>query len=215
MRVSPSLVVVGAALTVGAVACGGSGYQYVENDELGVYARLPDDWTIYDETDLFPESSEREMERQQAQVWMRTFDAAAEPSVDASRSISAAHPTGVFAVRALTPQQRENLDLGALRGGGDPTHDPVAADAADDQGIITVLSDEPVEFDGGYSGVHTVFVIERDGTAVVTDQTAVRNAESTAIAMFQVGCTEACYFETYKDEIADLVDSWTVQEVRQ
>ncbi len=215
MRVSPSLVVVGAALSVGSLACGSSGYQYVENDELGVYARLPDDWTIYDEADLFPEASERELEQRQAQVWLRTFDSADEPSVETSRSISADHPTGVFAVRALTPQQRENLDLGALRGGGDPTHDPVAADAADDQGSITVLSDEPVEFDGGYSGVHTVFVIERDGTAVITDQTAVRNAESTAIAMFQVGCTEACYFETYKDEIADLVDSWTVQEVRQ
>jgi hypothetical protein len=43
----------------------------------------------------------------------------------------------------------------------------------------------------------------------------VHNAQTTAIAVFQVGCTETCYFETHKDEIADLVDSWTIQEVRQ
>jgi hypothetical protein len=29
-----------------------------------------------------------------------------------------------------------------------------------------------------------------------------------------VGCNEQCFFETHKDEIADLVDSWTIQEVR-
>ncbi len=101
-----------------------------------------------------------------------------------------------------------------FRGGGDPARDPVAADAADTEGVITVLSDEPVEFEGGYSGVHTVFVIDQGGTPVVTDQTAVRNAQSTAIALFQVGCTETCYFETHKDAIADLVDSWTIQEAR-
>ena len=215
MRVSPSLVAVAAALSAGAVACGGSGYQYVENDKVGVYARLPGDWAVYDEADLFPEASERELAQRQDQVWMRTFDAADDPSVEGSRTLSGEHPTGVFLVRGLTLQEREGLGISALRGGGDPARDPVAADAADSDGVITVLSDEPVEFDGGYTGVHTVFVIEQGGTAVVRDQTAVHNAQTTAIAVFQVGCTETCYFETHKDEIADLVDSWTIQEVRQ
>ena len=214
MRVSPPLAAVGAALTMGAAACGASGYQYVEDDELGVYGKLHDEWTVYDETDLFPEDSEREIAQRQDRVWMRTFDAAAEPSVEASQSAGHDEPTGVFAVRALTPREREALDLSALRGGGDPSRDPVAADAADTEGVLTVLTDEPVEFEGGYTGVHTVYVIDQGGTAVVTDQMAVRNAQTTAIALFQVSCTEDCYFETHKDEIADLVDSWTIQEVR-
>ena len=48
---------VGAAATAaaGAAACGGSGFQFVQNDDLGVYAKLPGDWEIYDEHDLFPE----------------------------------------------------------------------------------------------------------------------------------------------------------------
>ena len=94
MRVPLSLVVVGAALVAGAAACGGSGYQYVENDELGVYAKLPDDWTVYDESDLFPEESERELARRQAQMWTRTFDAGKDPSVEGSQSAGDDDPTG-------------------------------------------------------------------------------------------------------------------------
>jgi hypothetical protein len=214
MRVSPPLVVVAAAVSVGTVACGGSGYQYVQNDELGIYARLPDDWTVYDEADLFPSASERELAEREDQIWMRTFDAAADPSVEGSRMVGGDHPTGVFVVRGLTPQEREGLDLSTLRGAGNPGRDPIAADALDEEGAITVLTDEPIEFEGGYTGIHTVFTVEQGSTSVVMDQTAVRNAQTTAIAVFQVGCTETCYFETHKDEIADLVDSWTIQEVR-
>jgi hypothetical protein len=29
-----------------------------------------------------------------------------------------------------------------------------------------------------------------------------------------VACDPECYFETHHDEIADVVDSWTIQEVR-
>ena len=77
-----------------------------------------------------------------------------------------------------------------------------------------VIVDEPVEFDGGYTGLHTVFVIENDGSPIVIDQTSVRDSQSSQIISFIVGCGEECYFETHKDEIADLVDSWTIQEVR-
>ncbi len=31
--------------------------------------------------------------------------------------------------------------------------------------------------------------------------------------LFTVSCDEQCYFETYKDQIQDFVDSWTIQEV--
>jgi hypothetical protein len=49
---------------------------------------------------------------------------------------------------------------------------------------------------------------------VVFDRTAVRNAETTAFAVFEVSCSEDCYFETHQAEIADLVDSWTIEEVQ-
>ena len=47
---------------------------------------------------------------------------------------------------------------------------------------------------------------------VVTDQTVLLDAASTTMFVFQVACAEDCYLETHKDEIADIVDSWTIQE---
>jgi hypothetical protein len=216
MRVAPPPILSAlAAVGLAAVSCGGSGYQYVENDDLGVYARLPDDWGVYDESDLFPDASDRELEQRASQVWMRTFDGADEPSVEASQSPGGESPAGLVIVRALSQQEREQLDLSALRGAGNPARDPVAAAAADSEGIVEVVSDQPVEFEGGFTGVHTVFVVDEGDGPVVTDQIALRNAATTALALFQVSCSEDCYYETHKDEIADLVESWTIQEVRQ
>jgi hypothetical protein len=216
MRVSPSLLATAIALVAGAGACGSSGYQYVENEDLGIYARLPGDWAVYDEVDLFPEDSDRERDQRAEQAWLRSFDAAADPSAEASQSLGTDTPTGYVIVRALTQQEREQLDLSSLRGGGNPALDPIAAQSAPGgEGEVTVLSDEPVEYDGGFTGVHTVFVLDTPDRPVVIDQVTVRNAETTAIALFRVSCSEDCYFETHKDEIADVVDSWTIQEVRQ
>jgi hypothetical protein len=217
MRSVGSLVVVGAALVAGAVGCGRSGYQYVENDDLGIYARMPEHWAVYDETDLFPDASERELESRRASLWVRTFDAAAEPSVEASQSPGLGDPTGLMVIRALGPQERDALNVSAMRGAGNPGRDPVmmaSAGVTEDGTQVEVLVDEPVTFEGDFAGVHTVFAMSRGDRTVVFDRTAVRNAETTALAVFEVSCSEDCYFETHQDEIADVVDSWTIQEVQ-
>ena len=217
MRVPPRPLMVFAVfsgIVMGAGACGGSGYQYIENDDLGMYAKLPDDWVVFDETDLFPDESERERELRAQSLWVRTFAGSADADVDASQQVGD-DPTGQVVVQAIAPDDRETFDLRTLRGGGDPARDPVAAQGTDlGEGLsVTVLSDEPVTFDGGFSGVHTVFVVQMGGDATITDRTAVRNAETTVMAVFEVSCTERCYSETHQDEIADIVESWTIQEV--
>jgi hypothetical protein len=201
------VVVLGSVL-----ACGRSGYQYIENDDLGLYARVPHGWTVYDERDLFPDASDRRLDDVRERTWVRSFDASPDPSVEASQNPGNADPTGLVVVRALTPDERDALDLSALRGGGNPARDPVAQDEAGS--TVDVLVNEPVEFDGGFSGVHMVFTTSGDGPLQVVDRTAVRDAATTMIAVLEVGCHESCYFESHGDEIADLVDSWTFQEVR-
>lgn len=204
-----------APLAVLGSACGGSGYQYVKNDDLGIYAKLPDDWTVYDEEDLFPDASEIELDREAEVRWIRTFDSADDPSVDMTSRLDGSEPAGRVEHSMLSVAQRENLDLGMLRGRGDPARDPLAAQQqGGDAAGVRVIVDDPIEFDGGYSGLHTVFVIENDGSPIVIDQTSVRDSQSSQLVSFLVGCDEECYFETHKDEIADLVDSWTIQEVR-
>jgi hypothetical protein len=211
----PLLVLAAAtAVGTGASACGASGYQYIENDDVGLYAKLPDDWTVYDETDLFPDESEREREMRAQGLWVRTFTGAADADVEASQQIGD-DPVGQVVVQAIGPDDRETFDLQTLRGGGDPARDPMAAQGQDlgEDLSVTVLSDESVTFAGGFSGVHTVFVVQMAGDATVTDRTAVRNADTTVMAVFEVSCTERCYSETHQDEIADIVESWTIEEV--
>lgn len=216
MRTIPArlaLVAVASVAVVGS-ACGGSGYQYVKNDDLGIYAKLPAEWTVYDEDDLFPEATDTQLDMQSETRWIRTFDAADSPSVASTQTLDGPTPAGRLEHSLLTVEQRENLDLGALRGRGDPARDPLAAEQQGGAAAgVKVILDEPVEFEGGYTGIHTVFVVENDGKPFVIDQTAVRDSLSSAIVSFLVGCNEQCFFETHKDEIADLVDSWTIQEV--
>jgi hypothetical protein len=173
---------------------------------------VPGDWKIYDEQDLFPEDSDTQLERRRQAMWVRTFDGSDDPSAEASTSPGDGDPTGIVQVRALDPDEREQVNLSALRGLGNPQADPVAAARADVP--VQVLVDEPVEFDGGYHGVHTVFAVtpEDGNDLVVTDRTVLLDAASTTMFVFQVACAEDCYLETHKDEIAEIVDSWTIQE---
>ncbi len=213
MRVARSLVGLGGVVVaMGVGACGGSGYQFVQNDDLGVYAKLPGDWEIYDERDLFPEDSDTQLERRREGMWVRTFDGSDDPSAEASTSPGEGDPTGIVQVRALSPDEREQINLSALRGLGNPQADPVAAARAN--APVQVLADEPVKFDGGYHGVRTVFAVTPEGGnhLVVTDRSVLLDAASTTIFVFQVACADDCYLETHKDEIVDIVDSWTIQE---
>ena len=50
----------------------------------------------------------------------------------------------------------------------------------------------------------------QDGPAL----SALLDKTSSVAFLFQVTCNADCYFETHKDEIANVVDSWTIQEVR-
>jgi hypothetical protein len=212
MRVAPSLAGLVLAAAMGAEACGGSGYQFVQNEDLGVYAKVPDGWTVYDESDLFPDDSDQQLERRRESSWMRTFDASDEPSVEGSQSPGESDPTGVVQVQRLTADVREQMSLSAMRGLGNPMNDPVAASRQSDQ--VEVLLDEPAEFEGGYHGVHTVFAVapEPEGDAVVIDRTVLLDSASTTLFMFQVACEEQCYLDTHHDEITEIVESWTIQE---
>jgi hypothetical protein len=216
MRISSRLAGAGLIAAVAAVAagCGDSGSQYIQNDAYGVYARIPSEWSVYDEDDVFADLSDIEREAQTQNLWLRVFDGAAEPTVEHASIAGTATPTGMVRVAELNPRARDQMNVSALRGGGDPSRDPVAL--ASQSPAFGIIADEPVTFDGGFHGVHTVFTIKdpEDGTTSVFDRTAVLNGTGEVFYLFQVVCDPQCFFETHKDEIADVVDSWTIQEVR-
>jgi hypothetical protein len=218
MRISARLAGAGLLATAVGVAagCGSSGSQYIQNDAYGVYARIPSDWRVYDEEDIFSDLSSIEREAQSQGMWIRQFDAADQPSVDHVGAAGTAEPTGNVQVLQLPARARDQMSLSALRGLGDPNRDPVALAGQDPN--YGILANEPITFDGGFHGVHTVFTVKTvtdEGEATtVFDRTAVLDATTEVAYLFQVTCDPQCYFETHKDEIADVVDSWTIQEVQ-
>jgi hypothetical protein len=210
--------ILGGVLLVSASALSGcaSGYQYIKNDEMGVYARVPEGWAVYGTADLRPGDTERELERLEQVRWVRTFHGGdGQHDVQASVSPSGPVPAGGVLIEAISPERREVLDLRTMRGGGNAALDPIMLESQPpaDGSTYTVLQDEPVEFDGGYSGIHTIWAVTSQGQTFITEQTVLRDAPSTRMFLFTVSCDEQCYFETYKDQIQDFVDSWTIQEV--
>lgn len=214
VRILLGVVVVGAL----AAGCGKSGHQFIENEDAGVFAKLPDDWMVFDERDLFEAQegsiTDIQAENLSSRVWFRGFDATEDPDVTATSQLSSmnsSEPRGFVTIQQLTPAQREQVNLSLIRGFFAGV-DPLTAMQEQPDGPFEVISDEPVEFEGGYHGLHTVFAADGDEGTSLVDQTALLNSTSSAVYLFVIGCNEECFLETYKDDINDIVDSWTIQE---
>jgi hypothetical protein len=202
-----------------AAGCGGSGYQYVENGELGVYAKVPDDWTMYDEEDLLVvlAASEEEAAAEEAptelnlqsitdRMWFRGFDGGEDPDRAEMLQFTGSEPRGAVMVQQLTVAQREQMNVMGMRGFSPLDMRPETT------GRFRLLDENAVEFDGGYHGIHTVYAEQLEDGLAIVDQTILLDATSSTLYRFVVGCNQDCYMETHTDEIQAIVDSWTIQE---
>jgi hypothetical protein len=216
--VTPSLAALGLGGFALVTACAGSGYKFVQNDEYHVYAKVPDSWTVFESDDVLEAvtgASSDESDVLQPRIWVSGFDAGGHATAEGVVRPGTDDPRGYVQVVQLTRQERDQINLSAMRGlvvGSDPlAANQLTGEASDTQ----VLQDEPVEFDGGYHGLHTVIVTQSQGGDVtVVDQTAVLNADSTVLYVLVVSCDEDCYFESSHDDITDIVDSWSIEEDR-
>jgi hypothetical protein len=194
-----------------AAGCGRSGHQFIENEDLGVFAKLPDGWAVFDEEDLLAstddEVTDLELERVSSRLWFRGFHSGDDPAAEDVFDLTASEPRGFVQIRQLSTSEREQVNLTAMRG-----FDPSSPPSSETGTSVEVISDEPAEFDGGYHGVHTVFAMTEGDEVALVDQTALLNSTNSTLYMFVVGCDEQCFLETYKDDINEIVDSWTIQE---
>jgi len=202
------LVVVVIALTVG--ACGDSGYEYVENDDAGLYFRVPDTWSVVpvDTTDeAIPETL------LQSEQWVRLLDRSADPGLANLQAVLPAEPVGLASVSTVaTNTERDALDYVVLRsmalGGED---DPLALASTPDSGV-DLVSIADVTTDEGLRGERIVFTVTQDDGGLVTfDQTAMVNPLTTEIYRLFLKCESHCY-EANRGEIDDIVDSWTIEQ---
>lgn len=194
------------------LGCGGSGYTYVAEEELGVYFRVPEQFTVFGADDMLevvagdaPAESAAQLEAQQ---WAVSFDASDNPRADAFLTQvdrPADSLAGFVRVRSLDEQERLGYSLSSLR------NELVPSDQLQQQGDrLQIVGAEEISQEGG-QGLHMTFALElADGTLVV-DQTALVDPATRRVYLLALGCSSSCY-EAARDEIAAIRGSWTIEE---
>ncbi len=204
------------AATLFVAACGGSGYEYVENDDAGLYFRVPDEWTVI-EVNTDPGTLGRPGVPLD---WARVVDSSPSPTVTNFITAVPLQPVGAAFVEPVeTATQRDALDLEMLRTyalsgyvtEGEEPADPLALNQEAD-GPVEVVNGYDVNLEGGIRGQRIVFNLEVSSGEIVTiDQTALVDAETTEVYRLLIKCEARCYADR-QDEIDEIVDSWTIEQ---
>lgn len=195
------------------VGCAGSGFQYVSNPDLGVFFKLPAQWTVMDEDDL-TEREGRPSRRPfgsggQDSLWLVVFDAAPKPSLEHFLDEGSTHPAGLAQARLLEPEERDGFSLASLRNEVIPLDDL----AESSQGFRP-LRQQDIELPDGTHGHRGVYLLStRDGGSYTYDQTALVDATVRTAYVLAIGCGTDCY-ERHRDVIDTVVSSWTIKEQR-
>jgi hypothetical protein len=205
-----------AALGLIAASCGGSGYEYVSNDEAGIFFKVPDDWSVID-----VDTDDGTLGRPGVPLdWVRVVDSSSAPAVTNYRTPVPADPVGIAVVEPVeTASQRDGLSLEMLRtyalsgyvAETDTPVDPLVLNQEAD-GPLEMIAGYDINLDGGFHGQRIVFDLEIEPGQVVTiDQTALVDAETTEVYRLLIKCEAHCYADR-RAEIDDIVDSWTIDQ---
>lgn len=212
LRSARALALVAALGATSLAGCGDPEYQYPHDDAEGVYFKVPRDWTVFDRTDEFYDGRiDAGAYAQPVRVW--TLDAGDDPSPDAIDTLDGDSPVGTAQILALVPSLGESMSVSYLRSIGfdfDPVNPP-----ADVQDTWEVAVDQPLRTDDGLSGAVAVFN-HRDSVddpwltqarLVFVDPTSPKG-QPRAYAL-DIYCSAEC-FETHRDEIFSVLDSWRI-----
>ena len=201
------LTVIGA---LGLAGCGDSGYEYVSNKDAGLFFRVPDDWTVLDvETG---DTGRPSAVGDPIDAWTRLLDRSPEPGAANFTATVPAYPVGIASVEAVPDQgARDTLDYETLRGLAYGGTDPYTESFAEDSNVQLVDLYDVTESDS-VRGQRVIFTVRgEDGRYVTYDQTAMVNNITTEIYRLLLKCESTCY-ERNRDEIDDIVDSWTIDQ---
>ncbi|MBW3579637.1 MAG: hypothetical protein KY431_01185 [Actinobacteria bacterium] len=196
-------------------ACGGSGFQYIKNDEFNAYFKIDEDWTVFDERAYFSspaiELDPLERQRKLATTWVRGFDGSDRPSLANLFVNATPDPHGVARIQLLTEAERESVDVASLRS-AHLGFDPVQANREDPQGPVEVLMEQDVSLEGGQHGVRMAVAFDTpSGEIAIVDQTALVDSSNRILYLFVIGCSRQCYAQ-HRDTIDEIAASWTIEE---
>jgi hypothetical protein len=198
-------------------ACGAPSYTYVKNSADNTYFKVPTSWRPVDQQALAKALGAEESAGGESGAWMVAYDAAENPSPSHLIEPDTEEPIVYASVRRLPPQARGQVSFDTLRDLLLPVTSAARAGQNPQTSVFTDfrLVEESVLTPGnGIRGVHAVFHYRVQGGPPQTfDQTSYVNDDASKVYVLLVRCSAECY-EQRRDEIQDVVSSFTVREAR-
>ena len=182
-------------------------------NEAKTFFKVPQDWTVYEQTDVFqalsPNPSPAQIEQLELTRWARGFDADPDPSNTHILNPTTDHPWGFASVRELNEEEREAVSLTTLENA------VFRVDALEEQDATAVneLETEDIVLEDGTHGRRVVYDVKLPGApATMTfSQTALVDPPTEHLYLFVVGCSAGCYRRN-QEAIEEVVGSWTIKE---
>jgi hypothetical protein len=188
-----------------------SSYTYVKNSDVKTYFKVPNEWAIFEEGEIFRSQitglSPQGEAAAKASVWMVAFDAAPKASLNHFFSGSSPYPTGFAQVRQLGQEQRDSVSLATIRNSVFPLNQLQVQDPTS----VEFLQSEDLVLDGGIHGNRIIFNVRLGDTFYTANQTGLVNPQTSLLYLFVIGCEARCYLN-HKRTIDEIVASWTVKE---
>ena len=221
------------ALALGFSACGSGSYRYFKSSDSSAYFKVPAKWTAYNTRDLVlaeaqvneqlghPQSVD-DMRLNAALNWRMGFDSSPNPS---PINVVVAYSDKLvvdFRVRALLPDERQNLDPDHLRNLSIPVDELAAQQAEADKGKPPSLSinknfevrvNQEIAKPGGFHGLQTIVNVrapDPDNRVFVFNQIVYLDANNTKLYVLSIHCETICYAQN-QGTVQKIVSSLTLQ----
>ncbi len=220
-----------AALLTG--ACGDSEFRYVSNASVDTYLKVPSKWKVYTHDELIGAEVDAARQRNQPTSlidvlvnrefqWRMAFDGAAKPSIENTLSL-AEEPVVEVTVRALDPEEHEQVSLASLRN-VIVNYDELKAQAQQElQGRsvglagestsnFRVIDEEELYYDGGIRGVRLRYVLRPNSSSqfYAFDQTTLVDAKAERLYVLLIRSGEA-QFLRHNQLFTEIAKSFTVK----
>lgn len=192
-----------AAVVLVAAACGRSGYQYIENDDSTVFAKIPEEWEVVSEgtVDFSLTGEDGQISilpGDQTLPWRALFDA--QPAADGSVRFD--RVLGAVEVQPVDRRRRSAMSMATLLG-----FDP---DSPAEN--VTVLRRADVR-QGEFTGMRVTYTTEIQGVDTTMDRMILTDDRFTAVYDLRVFCDNDCFDEN-ESVIDEIIGTFTVEAVR-
>ena len=196
---------------VGVAGCGtfeDSGYQFVRNRPTGTYLKVPEDWTVHghgEVSSFLDRIGKTPVDFAETYPFVTTFGAD-DDLIAYPFEPFGSRPAGMVRVKALDPQERDELSFATMRDELVPVLQGVQV------GQVELLSRAELR-SGAARGERLRYVVIDPETSeqVGIDQTTLIDDRTQRLYLLVVGCEAAC-FERNERQIDEVVESLTIKE---